>query len=783
MSSINNDFPAKYVSIRQKDKKRGMPSPMVPTPKVWFFEDSNPVKTHLNELINQIQFILDYQISEFEQYIKDDENYLFPVIVELQDNKLAKNHRPSEILNKIDSEVIAIHELGKIIISSSKSSLEILIQLILDVLENVPTNRNDWLVMKEGRLVVTKSKETWYELIHQLTCIKQIKLYNADEVKAFMDEESLDNIIKDKEFKVRFFDYGEESINELVMSKFLRTLKEYGINRSKIRKVDYVDSLNIYAIPYTSDEIISLASHFPGIESISDFTYFESVSENTIVEEEIVNISQPSANLNYPKIAVVDSGVSKDNQYLSPWIEDVDNYVVESNQNNYHGNFIAGLINYGHLLNTNLENVVDSGVKILDVIIIPDKNKEKIREDDLIASLEQSLEVYAPEYKVWNLSLASKRVCSGYISEFTAAIDELQERFNVIFVIAAGNVTSRAIDRITSPADSIRGVTVGSIAIDVSNDSHLQKGMRVEYSRKGPGIGLSIKPDVVHYSGNPTKSPIYSVNQDGRKVGDFGTSFSTPLVSAILGEYFHVFPHNMTPLLAKTLLIHSGENPTLGNRINKIETHYEYGYGIPKRITDVLNGNEHEITLIFEGELDPSNGANWIKVDEFPFPDSLYDQTNQKIRGNILVTIGYDTPLDSKYGSEYCRSNLDIRIRTKVDEGDNYDKITKSSNSDGDNEFKWEKDRITKESKWSNIKQVEFVSPRGRKGSNEMILEVLQNWRNVKEKVKIPFYIVLTIKDPKNEVPVYNEVTRKLSASFATNDIRLNDTTIRIDNR
>ena len=69
----------------------------------------------------------------------------------------------------------------------------------------------------------------------------------------------------------------------------------------------------------------------------------------------------------YPKVAIVDSGVSSDNHHLKPWVEDVDNYVIETNQNNYHGDFVAGIINYGHILNENfLTNVVDSGVKILD---------------------------------------------------------------------------------------------------------------------------------------------------------------------------------------------------------------------------------------------------------------------------------------------------------------------------------------------------------------------------------------------------------------------------------
>lgn len=772
------NFPAKHVSIRSNDRKRGNPSPIVPSPKTWYFSEKISIQNHLKKLRTQTENVLDNELQEFDYLVKGNQEYPFPLVLELQDNKIAKNHRPILILNKIDSDIIAIQDIGRLIISASRESLESLIELINDVLDEVPNNRVDWVITKDDKDTVTKSKENWYELIHQLTCIKQLSLYNHDETKGQMDENSMENIRKDREFKVRFFNYGDEDVNQLVISAFLRKLKAYGLNRNKIRRINYINSIDVYAIPYLSDDLVKLASHFPGIESISDFTYFESVSQESLREEEIVEILHPIVGQEYPRIAIVDSGIGKGNKYLQPWIEDVDNYVIESNQDNYHGEFIAGIINYGHVLNKNINNVVDSGVKLLDVTILPDIKKEKVREDDLLASLEQALETYADKYKVWNLSLASSRVCTGYISEFTAAIDEMQRKFNVLFVIAAGNTSSSLINRITSPADSVRSVTVGSIALDRMDQSQVEKNTVLPYSRKGPGVGLSIKPDIVHFSGNPSKNPIYSIDSNGRKVGDYGTSFSTPLVSAILGEYFSLYPSNMTPIMAKTLLIHGGQSPLSNSRIKDITEHYEYGYGLPRRIEDILYGDEHEITLIFEGDIDSSSGTNWIKIDQFPFPKSFYDEESQKIKGNILVTMGYDTPLNARYGSEYCRSNLEVRIRTRIE--DSYQKITNGSKTDVDFDAKWERDRITSESKWSNIKQVEFKSPKGRKGTNELILEVLPSWRNIDEKRKVPFIIVLTIRDPKRELPIYNEVTQQLNVSFAINDIKLKNAPIRV---
>ncbi|PGC45973.1 hypothetical protein COM24_29280 [Bacillus toyonensis] len=95
------------------------------------------------------------------------------------------------ILNRINSDIIAIQEIGEIIIGASKLSLEDFIQLIYDALEEVPRNRRDWLVTKDDKEVVTKSKTKWYEIIHQLTCIQSIKLYTHELVTKGITKTSL----------------------------------------------------------------------------------------------------------------------------------------------------------------------------------------------------------------------------------------------------------------------------------------------------------------------------------------------------------------------------------------------------------------------------------------------------------------------------------------------------------------------------------------------------------------------------------------------------------------
>lgn len=773
------NYPAKYIYIRSNDKKKGRAVPFYPSPANWFYDEKSAIKKHLKSLIVKITNILDVRIEELDDNIKKKDEFPFPIVIEMQDGKIAKSHRPNTILNKINSEVIAAQDVGITVISCTIQSLEEFKDVIYKAISELPDKRTDWLYTKGNRDEITKSKRKMYQIIHELTCIKNISIYDRERVLENFDEVYSNKLKDDGEFKVRFFNYDDVEINTLVFRTYLRQLKELGITRKKLTQVRFTNELIVYSVPYVNNEVFEMTVNFPGIERVSQFVYFESKSSEVCEISKEIQALIPKDKEEYPKVAIVDSGISEENRLIQPWVLDRDNYVIKKNQNNYHGDFVSGILNYGFAINDNIKNLVDTGVRILDVTVMPDSSKEKIREDDLLDALEQSLEEYSDEFKVWNLSLSSNFCCNGIISEFTAAIDELQKKYKVIFVIAAGNDNSLTNGRITLPADSMRGITVGAISLDSNKISSVEQYNIVPYSRKGPGVGLSIKPDVVHFSGNPNNFPILSVNEKGKIIGDYGTSFSTPLVSGLLAEYYTLYGEGMNPILAKALLVHGAKHPITDKRVDEIYEHYEYGFGLPKRIDDILYGDEFKISLVIEGEIDSEQGTDWICIEEFPFPQSLVDEENTKISGDILVTMVYDTPLSARFGSEYCRCNLDVKLRTAVS-SDKFAKITSGSTIDNEFEYKWEKDRMLKESKWGNVKQVHFNSARGKKGTEYIRLEVQPNWRDSKEKTKIKFATIVTINDPKKKAPVYNEISRKIASNFPNVELRLKNAPTRV---
>ncbi|GIO33523.1 hypothetical protein J2TS6_46640 [Paenibacillus albilobatus] len=790
----NKDYPAKLIKLRSKDSQSGrIPAP-IPGPAAWSYATKKEILKQFRELENQINTILESYVPLAKSKLLNADDVPLPIVFKMR--KLAKSHRPDHILKELNSEIIAVHALGKLVVGLTEQSIEQLKEMISELKEIIPSSRQEWITKRMDsngvyRDAVDPKWNREFELIHELTSIDLITSYTLGDALETMSVDDFESCKKDGELKVRFFKY-ESEIDDIIFSSFLTHFSNKGIRRNKIERLRHSHKIDTYVVPYVSDEIIKQMADFPGVETVSNFTRFQLSANGQILEKQKLQVLLPEKDRDYPRVAIVDSGISVNNKHLAAWIEAQETFVPPNRQNNYHGEFVGGILVYGHLANPNIQELIDSGVKILDVVVLPDPDLESIREDELLDALEEALDLYATEFKVWNLSLGSSRLCTGVISDFTAAIDELQDTYNVQFIIAAGNYQKmREIwpvedvfvddaDRISLPADSMRAITVGSIACEDDHTTLVKKGEVTPYSRRGPGVGLSVKPDIVHFSGNPKNFPIYSINGTGELVADFGTSFSAPLVAGILAEYYQQFPTNLSKTTAKALLIHGSRHPITKKVVSVANDLYFYGFGQPKRIHDVLYGDEHEITLMFEGALNPKQNLNWIKISDFPFPQSLC--TGNKIRGEILVTLVYEPHLNPRLGSEYSRSNVDIRLRSIVNGKPKT--ITKGiAAGEVPDAEKWEKTQMTNELKWSPIKQVQFLSPIGKEGSDEISLELFPTWRELTDKEVIPFSVVITIRDPKKVAPVYTEVSKLLLQSFQSDDINLRSEPARINYR
>jgi serine protease AprX len=793
---VDKRYPAKYVFLRNDDYQKQAKTTYV-GPQRWLYETRSTITQHIYRLLNQVEELISSEAPNKMALIPNNTNIPIPVVVQMSSEKIAKSHRPRYLFSKAGSyQVISIHTLGKLILSGSLAILIKLKEIMLDALTDVPQHRTDWIGTKRVETgfqeFIFKERRPQYFILQQLTSIERISIYSSSEVLSCMDAEDYQHAAEDRKIKVRFFNYKDAKSNDLVLSSFKQKFIESGAN--ELKKLDFVcTQLNTFEIPYYNKEIIQKIAEFPGIELISNYLRYKphQVSEQKL--NEIVDVIYPEQRKTYPKVALVDTGISRNNTYLNPWVTNRDHYIPETRQDNYHGNFIGGLLIYGHLLNRDIQNIVDSGIAILDVAVIPDKSKDYVNEETLLSALESALEKYSNEYNIWSLSFSSKQICSGIISDFTANLDELQKKYNVKCIICTGNYEPLRetwpaenpleddSDRISVPADSVRAITVGSLSLENDISSLFPRTNLAAYSRKGPGIGLMVKPDVVHYGGS-TSNPILSIDENGQALRDMGTSFSTPLVAAIMSEYFHLFPNNigrtLSLPLANALLVHGCSNPINEKRINTIYDHFYAGFGLPQRLHNVLYGSEHEITYIFEGSLDYTKSLHWVQIGDFPVPPSFIK--NNKFKGEILITLAYEPHLNPRFGTEYCRSNLELRVATLHPETSKYEKLSTGVKSGNAGNSKKEKFQMLKELKWSTAKQYTIDYSGGKTCTDNIILELSPLWRDPTDKSPMPFAVVVTVRDRDKSIPVYREVSSQILNSFTSLDIIVDEIPTRI---
>jgi hypothetical protein len=84
------------------------------------------------------------------------------------------------------------------------------------------------------------------------------------------------------------------------------------------------------------------------------------------------------------------------------------------------------------------------------------------------------------------------------------------------------------------------------------------------------------------------------------------------------------------------------------------------GFGVPPDINVILGCHPWQCTLIFELEIKPTVA---YEKAVFPMPKCLY-VNDDTVRANILMTLVHEPDLDAAFGSEYCRSNIDVSLGT-----------------------------------------------------------------------------------------------------------------------
>jgi hypothetical protein len=126
-------------------------------------------------------------------------------------------------------------------------------------------------------------------------------------------------------------------------------------------------------------------------------------------------------------------------------------------------------------------NIADGNTSLKKML---DNMEDVLKENDKLPESERIV--------VWNLSISGdKEIAMDYGISFLARdIDDLSNKYNILFIIASGNIKKADDKYLLEGTDSINSLTVSSVSDEMK---------KVEYSRMGSSTYINIKPDVSYY--------------------------------------------------------------------------------------------------------------------------------------------------------------------------------------------------------------------------------------------------------------------------------------------
>jgi serine protease AprX len=657
---------------------------------------------------------------------------------------IAKSHRPTTVLSSSTCPIIGAEGLGELLLSVTSAGLENLARRV-------------------------EKDET------------KAGIANLSTLESFEAYQPRIEIPADHIAKVKLFRHHDPTLDEAIERSFRQVVRRFGIREP--RELRYGRGLKIYRLPVNQEGLIESLENYIGTQSVGPFPIYHPVRSTAVTLRSLLpdEFPEPEPDIEYPVIGVIDSGTPANDPYLRPWRLAREVFVADHEQDNSHGTFVSGLIVHARKLNHHDDIFPSCSAKIVDVVAL---GKKGTTEDKLLSNLEQALEDH-PDVKIWNLSLGTQRcIVDKTFSDLGVAIDRLQDEYGVSFVVAAGNYRNKPYrgwppddlgedDRICAPADSVRAVIVGSVAHRDHSSSRVKAGEPSPFTRRGPGPLYLPKPEISHIGGNcnslgnSSQIGVLSLDGRGNVAEDVGTSFATPLIATLLANISHRL-NDTSRLLSRALLVHSAA--VRGQKIDPLLLHYQ-GFGVPPDLDTILGCDPWQCTLIFELEIAPSVA---YEKAVFPMPKCLY-LNDDTVRANILMTLIHEPDLDAAFGSEYCRSNIDVSLGTYDPGKDGKRHQRKQVPEDPKlSGSRYEKDLVEHGFKWSPIKVYRREMVKGVRGETWRLDLSVHHRSGQPATDSQNAVLIITVADPQKMAPVYDEIVVQVNnLGWAATDLQI----------
>lgn len=756
-------LPIKLIMPKQGQESRVKGGGAPPTP---FRTVDSKYRSHLNNQVAALRRAIIPQVARTGGAA---------VRVKLLTQAVAKSHRPEHLFSPQSCPIIGAGKLGELFVKATPKGL--------DRLSSTIQSNASEVIMKE------------------LSCVESIEPVTP--VFRRNGLESIDVLRRSPRGKsgfvtrVRLFSFGMDQDQTRLVEDFESTCKQRQV---KISNAGYSRSSFTYEVECRSAEDVEALSRVVGVRSIMQMPLIRTIRPQMFSPQPLPNLpSRNGAASDVPVVVVVDSGVSDQVPALESWVVGRDSQVAPQYRNTDHGTFVAGLICWGSRLNPTIPGLDDGPCGVFDLQVLPNQDPEKgdvlgLMESELLVSLEAALQERSNRYKVWNLSLGTDVVCSlDEFSPLAEELDNLQEKYQVSFVISAGNyVTPPLLDfprtkdqldagRITAPADSVLGVTVGA----VSHVDYKSNGPREHcpsaFSRHGAGPNYVIKPDLIHYGGSCSTDAghiagIRSINGSGT-AENLGTSFAAPLVSRILAQIYHQITPTPSAVLARALLTHHARDPRTKQRVPDGDENF-FGFGLPAAVPYCLECTPYSSTLVFDDLLRPGYFLEW---NDFPYPPSL--KRRGRYFGDIWMTVAFAPARGARWGSEYCETHIDAhfgvyRQQKSRETGATSTKFVGLVPPEHKNlGLLYESYQVEKLRKWAPVRTYHgALGEKGERGEQWRLKVQLLTRHGIEDQEAFkpqPFSLIITIADPENKVRVYDEMAQIVRTRFQAQNLTI----------
>ena len=382
----------------------------------------------------------------------------------------------------------------------------------------------------------------------------------------------------------------------------------------------------------------------------------------------------PAPREDAPGIVVLDSGLVAGHPILAPAVGDVQSFLPgkSGTDEHGHGTFVSGIALYDDVAECVRNRSFVPELRLFSGRILDDQNEGDSR--FIENQVDEAVRYFAENYdcRIFNLSYGDKNkpYQGRHVAGLAVTLDALSRELGVLFIVPTGNyegdedgpddwraeyphyligTTSTLLD----PAPALNALTVGSLARyergvpnqrwpdDPAYRPVARHDQPSPFTRYGPSVNGSIKPDLVDYGGNmlvdvragrrPMAGPQgvgeLSASHDfavGRPFAeDSGTSFAAPRVANAAARILGELPEASVDLCRALLVSHARTPAACSDLFADDESALRKltGYGLADR-SALYRSMENRVTLWAEESIENRRHHFY----EVPVPDEFWSQ-------------------------------------------------------------------------------------------------------------------------------------------------------------